>query len=851
MIVSNNRTLLSLLALSMCILLSNCSHEAETQSPTQNKISVAKQQNPELWPQSTIIIDSDEAKINQILAAMSLEDKVGQLVMAEIRHVTPQDVERYKLGGILNGGGAFPKNNMHANAAEWVELADEFYQASINRNDGQPKIPVIWGTDAVHGHNNVFGATIFPHNIGLGATANVELMREIGTATAKEVSATGIYWTFAPSVGVPMDDRWGRTYEGFAEDPQLVAKLSAAMIEGLQGTVGESFLDQDRIIATAKHFIGDGGTEFGIDQGDTVLSEADLSKFHGQAYFSAMDKGVQTVMATFNRWNGKKIHGEHYLLTEVLKNKMGFDGLVVGDWNGHGQVDGCTNDSCAQAINAGVDMIMVPENWEAFYKNTLKQVRDNDISESRLDDAVKRILRVKLRLGMFDDKGPKSRIGAGDQSLIGHKTHREIARQAVRESLVLLKNNSQTLPLAANTKVLVVGEAAESMANQLGGWSMTWQGTETKNSDFPGATRIVDGIKTAVEEAGGEFSYSKNGSYITKPDVAIVILAEPPYAEGPGDRKNLAFSPENRKHIAIMQNLQKQGISIVTVFLSGRAMWVTPELNASDAFVAAWLPGTEGQGVADVLFCEKGSFSVCGFKGKSSFSWPKTPYQEPQNINNKLYDPLFEFAYGLEYGQKTEIDSLQETSDQTNQTSLGKLLFKGRGIPPFKATIQEENTSPILASQSISKTKNSGVITTIFDREVQEDAQRISFGGNGLNSWKLQSDKHVNWLAEAQQDAVLALDVKVLNAPKEAFNVAMLCGEKCKGGFDISDTLSKPIYKNWQSIGLPLACLDKNGVNLENISHPIAFLSSGAWSIEISNIRLLDANDKPDHILCN
>ena len=847
----SKKVIFTLPALAICILLSNCKAGEDSQSDKQTKLPVASQQTDDLWPKSKTQIDSDENKINSILAEMSLEDKVGQLVMAEIRHVTPEDVKRYRLGGILNGGGAFPKNNSRASAADWVALADEFYQASIDREDGQPKIPVIWGTDAVHGHNNVHGATIFPHNIGLGATRNIELMQKIGVATAKEVSATGIYWTFAPTVTVPMDDRWGRTYEGFAEDPQTVAELSAAMIEGLQGTVGESFLKQDRIIATAKHFIADGGTHLGVDQGDARLSEAELSRLHGQGYFTAMDKGVQTVMATFNSWNGKKIHGEHYLLTEVLKNKMGFDGFVVGDWNGHGQVDGCTNNSCAQAINAGVDMIMVPEDWEAFYKNTLMQVKNGTISTERLEDAVRRVLRVKLRLGMFNDKGPKSRIGAGDQSLIGHTEHREIARQAVRESLVLLKNNSQTLPLKAASNVLVLGEAAESLANQLGGWSITWQGTETESADFPGATRIVDAIQSVVEQAGGKFTYSKNGNYNDKPDVAIVILAELPYAEGPGDRKNLAFSPENRKHIVHMQELQQQGIPVVTVFLSGRAMWVTPELNASDAFVAAWLPGTEGQGVSDVLFCEKANFATCGFKGKSSFSWPKTPYQVPQNVNTKLYDPLFEFSYGLNYGDATELGQLDLFLSEAESSALGITLFKGRGLPPFSAVIQEENLPPVSASQSLSKTVNSGVVTTVFDRKLQEDAQRIRFSDTGSNSWLLQSAKNINWLNESEQGAVLAMDIKALNTSTQAISVSMFCGNECEGGFILNETLTKSDFNDWQSIGIPLACFAKNGVDLESISHPLVLSSQGDWGIEISDIRLLDANVKLDHVVCN
>jgi len=676
--------------------LTQCYADDSVDSMTENTAATKPMQQDPYWPHAQVKIDTDSSRIEEILAAMSMEDKVGQLVMAEIRHVNPSDVKRYRLGGILNGGGAYPNNNKRATVKEWVDLADKFYKASIDRKDSAPKIPVLWGTDAVHGHNNVYGATIFPHNIGLGATRNPELLKKIGVVTAKEVAATGIYWTFAPTVTVPMDDRWGRTYEGYAEDQTIVSELAAAMIDGLQGELNSNFLAKDKVAATAKHFIGDGGTHKGKDQGNTKLNEAGLSKYHGQGYVIALEKGTQTVMASFNSWNGKKIHGDEYLLTEVLKNKMGFDGFVVGDWNGHGQVPGCTNADCAQAINAGVDMIMVPEDWQAFYKNTLKQARSGTISNERLDDAVRRILRVKMRLGMFDDTGPKSRTGAGDQSIVGNAQHRAVALQAVHESLVLLKNNNNTLPLKANSKILVAGHAAESLANQLGGWSLTWQGTETKASDFPGATKVLDGIRQTVESNGGQFSFNALGDYQEKPDAAIVVFSEPPYAEGQGDRDNLAFSPNDRRHLQTLKKLKAAGIPTVSVFMSGRPMWVNQELNASDAFVAAWLPGTEGQGVADVLFCA--TPVECGFKGKLSFSWPKDPKQSPLNNIDSLYDPLFKVGYGLKYGETKPLAMLEDKAE-INASAIGKVLFKGRGIGSISAVIQEQGEATISASQ--------------------------------------------------------------------------------------------------------------------------------------------------------
>ncbi|MBT8141737.1 MAG: glycoside hydrolase family 3 protein [Gammaproteobacteria bacterium] len=832
-----------------------CSDENSSNSFNQSengeKLVIGSQAQDEFWPKSKTLIASDEDRIQSLLANMSIEDKVGQLVMGEIRHLTPEEVNKYKLGGVLNGGGAFPNNNKHASAAEWLDLADAFYQASIDRKDDAPKIPILWGTDAVHGNSNVFGATMFPHNIGLGATRNPALMKQLGAVTAAEVSATGLYWTFAPTVAVPRDDRWGRTYEGFSEDPAIVAELSAAMIEGLQGSLNKDYLDHKHILATAKHFIGDGGTQNGIDQGNTLVDEQTLSSVHGAGYFSAMDMGIQTVMASFNSWQGNKIHGDHYLLTEVLKNKMGFDGFVVGDWNGHGQVPGCSNGSCAKAINAGVDMIMVPEDWEDVYQNTLKQVKSGEISSARLNDAVSRILRVKLRMGMLDDTGPKSRAGAGDQSLLGHPEHRKIARQAVRESLVLLKNNAQTLPLSPNANVLVAGAAAKEIYNQTGGWSMTWLGSETTLDDFPGATRIVDAIEQSVTQAGGDFEFNEKGEYQNKPDVAIIILSEPPYAEGPGDRPHLAFSPDNREHLAVMKKLQADGVPVVTVFLSGRPMWVNAELNASDAFVAAWLPGTEGQGVSDVLFCSTDNHSDCDFKGKLAFSWPKLPDQGPLNINDAKYEPLFEFGYGLKYGDSIELGEFSEESDLAQASAIGTVLLKGRAFPPFKLVIKEQDKAPILANSSLAKSGNTGVQTQVFDWKLQEDAQRIHFSGSGLHSWKLQADNMISWQTESDQGALLAMEIRVPTRSAKPIFAVIENPAGWKGSLNISEQLSAESFTQWQRFAIPLACFEKRGADLGRISTPLTLQSDGDWTIEVSNIRIVANADGMQQYNCD
>ena len=625
-------------------------------------ITVTDANVPFAWPAVNSVVDDNvESQVSQLLSQMTLAEKVGQMVQAEIGAVSPAQVGQYNLGSVLNGGGSWP-NGKNSSVADWVSLADSLYDASTDTSDGGVGIPVIWGTDAVHGHNNVIGATIFPHNIGLGATNNPQLMREIGEATALEVSVTGIDWVFAPTLAVVRNDRWGRTYEGYSEDPEIVRAYGGEIVAGLQGDSSDRF-SYDHVIATAKHFIGDGGTQNGIDQGNTVVSEVELRDIHGQGYVTALGAGAQTVMASYNSWNGDKLHGSQYLLTDVLKEDMGFDGFVIGDWNGHGQVPGCSDGQCAQAIMAGVDMIMVPSAWQQFIQNTITQVQNGTIPMSRIDDAVSRILRVKMRAGFNNRLRPSNRPNANNNSLLGSAAHRAIARQAVRESLVLLKNSDSILPLSRNSDVLVVGSGANDIGKQSGGWTVSWQGVQNSNGDFPGGTSIYAGIQSAVNTAGGTTRLSTSGSYSgSKPDVAIVVFGESPYAEGAGDIGNLEYQSGNKSDLAILESLRAQDIPVVSIFLSGRPLWVNKELNASNAFVAAWLPGSEGAGIADVIFRSATGQVNHDFKGKLSFSWPKYSDQFVLNRNDDNYDPLFAYGFGLTYQDTDTLGDDLDTS---------------------------------------------------------------------------------------------------------------------------------------------------------------------------------------------
>ena len=630
--------------------------------PASDTSQAAATVHPESWPSVPPSLKADpalEARIDRLMSTMSLEDKVGQVIQADTGSVTPADVHRFRLGSILSGGNSPPTgSNDLAPAPQWLAAADAYYLASVDTSDGAPGIPVLWGIDAVRGHNNIVGATLFPHNIGLGAARNPQLIRRIGEITAREIRVTGQDWTFAPTLAVARDDRWGRTYESYSEDPEIVRTYAAAMISGLQGQVDTpQFLDSVHVIATAKHFLGDGGTTDGRDQGDNRAGEAELRDLHGAGYPPAIAAGVQSVMASFSSWQGVKLHGDEGLLSGVLKGRMNFDGLLVGDWNAHGQVPGCSNVSCARSLNAGLDLFMAPDSWRELHAQTLAQARSGEIPATRLDDAVRRILRVKFRAGLFDETKPSMRPLAGRFELLGAPEHRAVARQAVRESLVLLKNSRKLLPLRANQRVLVAGDGADNISKQCGGWTLTWQGTGVSHAHFPNAESVYSGVRAAVTAAGGTAQLSVEGQYRERPDVAIVVFGENPYAEFEGDVPSVEYSPADKRDLELLRRLEAAGIPTVAVFLSGRPLWVNAEINASDAFVAAWLPGSEGGGFADVLFRKADGSIHHDFTGKLSFSWPATPTQTAVNRGDGQ-TPLFAYGYGLTYADAGDVAAL-------------------------------------------------------------------------------------------------------------------------------------------------------------------------------------------------
>ncbi|MDN3651600.1 exo 1,3/1,4-beta-D-glucan glucohydrolase [Thalassotalea ponticola] len=812
--------------------------------------------NLDIWPTLDIAVKTDadvEKRVQDIMSTMTLEQKVAQMIQPEIRDITVEDMRKYGFGSYLNGGGAFPNNDKHATPQDWIKLAEDLYQASIDDSLDGSTIPTMWGTDAVHGHNNVIGATLFPHNIGLGAANNPELIEKIAAVTATEVMVTGIDWVFAPTVAVVRDDRWGRTYEGYSEDPDIVREYSASIVKGLQGHADGDFLSDKRVISTVKHFIGDGGTVKGDDQGDNIASEQELFDIHAQGYVGGLTVGAQSVMASFNSWHGKKNHGNKYLLTDVLKDKMGFDGFVVGDWNGHGQIKGCSNESCPQAINAGLDIFMVPTGaWKPLLENTIAQVKSGDIAMSRVDDAVARILRVKVRAGLFEKPSPAKRPFSGKTELIGAKEHRDVARQAVRESLVLLKNKNNILPLSPTQNILVAGDGADNIGKQSGGWTITWQGTNNTNDDFPGGTSIYDGIAAQVAAAGGKATLSVDGSFEEKPDVAIVVFGEEPYAEGHGDRDNLDYQRGEKSDLALLKSLKQQGIPVVSVFISGRPMWVNAELNASDAFVAAWLPGSEGNGVAEVLLANSDGSMQYDFTGKLSFSWPKTPDQATVNRHDDDYAPLLPYGFGLSYGDGNVLaDDLDETINIDFDNAENLKLFTGQMQKPWIMTLVSGSDS--LAVNSNTHTLGALNYRTI-DKVVQEDARKVTLDGSALAGLRINSFGHFreDLRSQLQLQSALRFNLNVMAKPSDKVFLVMRCeGEgECAGKIDITDKVNELAENTWNDVSIDLACFKDAGMSFADANVVFELVTAGTFEFGVSMIEMVPVTAKDATVSC-
>ena len=812
-----------------------------------------------LGPRDTLIKPEIERFITQLLGTMTLEEKVGQMIQADIDSISPQDLHDYKLGSVLAGGNSAPGGDLRAPPAAWLALVDALARAAqADATAAHPAIPLIFGIDAVHGHARVRGATIFPQNVGLGAAHEAELVRRIGVVTAAEVAATGIDWTFAPTIAVVRDVRWGRAYESYSEDPQLVASYASAMVKGVQGAIDTpDFMSAGHTLCSVKHFLGDGGTLDGRDQFNNDATLAELVRVHGAGYPPALAAGALTVMASYNSWQGVKMHGNHALITDALKDRMGFNGFVVGDWNAQEEIPGCTKNDCAAIVTAGVDMIMAPDSWKAFYHSTLAHVRAGDIPQARIDDAVRRILRVKALAGLFTRPLPAQRSDAGHFEQLGSAGHRAVAREAVRKSLVLLKNNGAVLPLSPRGRILVVGGAADDIGMQAGGWSVDWQGDHNANADFPGATSLYAGLKSAVESAGGTISLSRDGQFKQRPDVAIVIFGETPYAEFAGDRETLAYSTAATHDLQLLRSLHQRGIPLVAVFLSGRPMWVNREINAADAFVAAWLPGSEGAGLADVLLRGPDGAVRYDFTGRLSFSWPATAMPVRFKAADEALGAQFPRGYGLDYAHPILVNHLSEISGAAPERHTEEVLFaSGRVRAPW----------------SIYVIDNAGQVRLTTAAQITPaKALSVSLGASGLSAvWgggqggELQiGDKPRDMRGLAQRGFAVRLRVRVDQHPDAPVWMGLGCttpygaefaarhggpplpvdgGKSCGASqgalFDITPQLQAAPVGSTLSVELPLACVQKRGADLSLVSPPFALRTDGRLGLTLSELSI-------------
>mgnify|MGYP001164026746 FL=1 len=783
--------------------------------------------HPESWPEAhspaAITDPATESAIDALIARMSLEQKVGQLVQADISAIEPEDLATYPLGSILAGGNSGPYGNERASAADWDKLVRAFRDVSERPAANGVAIPIIFGVDAVHGHNNIPGATVFPHNIGLGAAHDPAMIRRIGAATAAEIAGSGIEWTFAPTLAVPQDPRWGRTYEGYSSDPALVAVYAGAMVEGLQGNlVSGRPLGPKHVAATAKHFLADGGTQGGKDQGDAVIPESELISVHAQGYPAAIDAGALTVMASFSSWNGVKNHGNPSLLIGVLKDRMGFEGFVVGDWNGHAQVEGCTNTDCPRAIEAGLDMFMAPDSWKDLYANTVKRAQSGDIPMARIDDAVRRILRVKYKLGLMDQNPPVRR----DYAAVGAPEHLALAREAVAKSLVLLKNEGSVLPIKPGAKVLVTGPGADDMAMQSGGWTVSWQGTDVTRADFPNGQTIWEGIKQAVEEVGGTAILSPDGSYDGPADVAIAVYGETPYAEFQGDVPTLDYQPAGARDLALLKRLKAKGMKTVSLFLSGRPMFANPEINASDAFVAAWLPGTQGAGIADVIVARRDGATPQNFTGRLPFAWPAS-------AASPVTDPLFARGYGLDYSAGGSVGTLSEDPgiDMAQALNIGRFFAAGRVQAPWSLSIGDAGGKRFVEG-SAARSPEARVTASAVDVRAQEDGRRFVWTGPGQVAIEGPPAD-----LSARFDAGQALEITGVLQAAGVGDTQLFLGDRAVPLGPLLAAARTGEVTSWQ---IPLRCFAGSADDLRAVGNAMRIEGKAALDLTLLDVRLVD-----------
>lgn len=794
------------------------------------------------WPKANNPYQTDqypeyEKRIQELVEQMTLEQKVGQMTQVELNSITPQEVRDFHIGSIFVSGGGLLNKNRKATMEQWVHTADQYWKASITAVKNLPAIPISFAVDAVHGHNKLFGQVIYPHNIGLGASQNTQLVHDIAKATAEAMLDSGMDQTFAPSLSVTQNILWGRTYESYSQDPELVSLLGKSAVLGYQGSI-HTPLGNGRVAATAKHFLGDGGTEAGIDRGENTSTEEELMAIHGKPYIAAIEAGVLWIMASHNSWQGQRLHGHQYLLTTILKNQLGFVGAITGDWNSHAQINGCTKTHCPEAINAGMDMLMVPYGWQDFIHNTVEDVKQGRISESRINDAVSRILRAKFYSGLMEAPKPSKRFSTGVSQSEIQQNNKALARKAVRESLVLLKHDKETLPIHPEKKILVVGELANNIGAQTGGWTLGWQGDDLTNADFPHGTSILKAIQSEAKNV----EYSTHGSFHSQPDIAIVVYGERPYAEWLGDRRHLAFELESSHHAKILEQLQAKGIPTVSILLSGRPLWLNRELNASNAFIAAWLPGTEASGISDLLIATPQGQPRYNFTGKLPFDWPQAPVQSKPEAQAHNVSSLFNFGYGLNYSStakdwKTlptdtllkDIESIFNVDILTDKISSPWIL---RASENKKNDVQLVNNRIQLDSLTA-------------DLKSNNSQAKLQVHWHGTQKAKIHLDNlnaYTNYQDIFLHDGAIVIEGKILGPANKKVLFEMGCRgvEYCNRFADInvSKVFKKRKKNEHFSLSVSLHCFEKNKIDTRHIGRAFGLETSGKLSLEITDIRV-------------
>lgn len=863
------------------------------------------------WPRIRSAISRDDAaerRIAALVAQMTLEEKLGQMIQPELAELTPEDVTAYKIGSALNGAGIWPGRDRHASVTAWVDTVDGYWQAAREAYRDRPfHIPFLWATDAVHGHNNVYGATVFPHNIGLGAACDPDLVRRIGAATAAEIAATGMDWTFAPTVTTPRDRRWGRYYEGYAEDPEIVHAYAGQMVRGLQG--GAAGLRTDRhVIATVKHWVADGGTADGADRGTARCGEDLVRNIHAMGFFSALEAGAQAVMVSFSSWEDPanrghtlgarepynfKVHGSRYLITDVLKDAMGFDGIVISDWDAHAEVSSCSIGDAGYAINAGLDVLMVAGRaaWQSVYHSAARDARDGVIPAARIDDAVTRVLRVKMRAGMWDKPSPSERSLAGKAGVLGCAEHQALSAEAARKSLVLLKNDGGALPLAREARVLAAGSGVDDIRKQAGGWTLSWQGDDVTRDDLPGCTTVADAIRAVAGAGHVVVDPALDHADPADFDVAVVVIGEDSYAEMRGTLKpwrSLAYADlklSYARDVELLRRLRASGITVVTVLLTGRPLYVTEEINLSDAFVVAWLPGPHGAGITAGLYRAVDSGGG-GIGGRLPASWPRRRdlsavnripphipgYQVPPEESAPVgeNEPLFPYGYGLSLpgghggpadageGSTVGAGGLAAGSLAAAPGDLGVLpLDAGSEAPPprrpqgplvvwdggppckrFRFRIGGHNT---WSRVDVSLSEPTDVL--IVRAEPLGDpgrAQAMSLRFKGFPAFvyaESATGEPTDLSGYADAGGDLVFDVRVGEFPESELYLAVHDDYPAQPGVCLNDRLARRGCGEWVTLRVPLAELRAAGSDLRHVDVPFMLYTEGAGCVDIRGIR--------------